>query len=108
MTLAPSAALAALLFLGRAAISSMDVPARQSYTMAIVDPDERTATAGLTSLARSVAQSAGPLLGAVLVPIGLGVPLVVCGALKIGYDITLYAGFRARPAPEEAGLGSVG
>src|SRR3990172_8695119 len=108
MTLVPWAPVAAFFYLGRAAISSMDIPARQSYTMAIVDPDERTATAGVTSLARSIAQSAGPLLSAALVPLGLGVPLVVCGVLKIGYDLSLYVGFRARPAPEEGALRRAG
>jgi MFS family permease len=108
MTVVPWAPAAALLYLGRAAISSMDIPARQSYTMAIVDPDERTATAGVTSLARSTAQIAGPLLAAALVPIGLGVPLVVCGALKIGYDLLLFGAFRARPAPEEMGVSRAG
>jgi MFS family permease len=108
MTLVPWAPVAAFFYLGRAAISSMDIPARQSYTMAIVDPDERTATAGVTSLARSIAQSGGPLLTAALLPIGLGVPLVVCGVLKIGYDLSLYVGFRAHPAPEEGALRRAG
>jgi MFS family permease len=108
MTVVPWAPAAALFYLGRAAISSMDIPARQSYTMAIVDPDERTATAGVTSLARSTAQIAGPLLTAALVPLGLGLPLVVAGALKIGYDLLLFGAFRARPAPEETGLTRAG
>lgn len=93
---------AALLQLGRAALSSMDVPARQSYTMAVVDPAERTATAGLTSLARSVAQVPGPAIaGGLLLPLGMGVPLVATGVLKISYDVLLYLLFRTRPAPEE-------
>ncbi|MGH2406578.1 MAG: MFS transporter [Candidatus Limnocylindrales bacterium] len=108
MTVVPMAPAAALLFLGRAAISSMDVPARQSYTMAIVDPAERTATAGVTSLARSIASSAGPLLTAALVPLGLGAPLVACGLLKIGYDVLLYGAFRTRPAPEEVSVRPAG
>ena len=108
MTLVPWAPLAVLLYLGRSAISSMDVPARQSYTMAIVDADERTATAGVTSLARSAAQSAGPLLMGALVPLGLGVPLVVCGVLKITYDLLLFGAFRARPAPEEVRIRGAG
>lgn len=96
------APLAIVLYLARALLSSMDVPTRQSYVMAVVDPAERTATAGITSLARSLAQSAGPLVGgAVLAPIGLGVPLVVCGVLKISYDLALYRAFRSSPAPDE-------
>jgi predicted MFS family arabinose efflux permease len=108
MPLVPWAPAAALLYLGRSAISSMDVPARQSYTMAIVDPEERTATAGVTSLARSSAQSAGPLFMAVLVPLGLGMPLVVCGVLKIAYDLLLYSAFRSRPAPDESRSRTIG
>ena len=80
----------------------MDVPARQSYTMAVVDPDERTATAGVTSLARSVGQVIGPALaGVLLVPMGIGAPLIAGGLLKTGYDLSLYAFFRGRPAPGE-------
>ena len=101
--LAPSLGLAVALMLARAALSSMDVPARQSYTMAVVDPDERTATAGVTSLARSIGQVLGPALaGALFVPIGIGAPLVAGGVLKTVYDLSLYAVFRARPTPEEA------
>lgn len=103
MALTPPEAtpLAVLLFLARAVLSSMDVPARQSYLMAVVDPTERTATAGVTNLARSGAQALGPLAGAALLPFGLGVPFVACGVLKITYDVLLFAAFRARPAPEE-------
>lgn len=101
--MAPTFGIAALLLLGRSALASMDVPARQSYTMAVVDPAERTATAGVTSLARGVAQVPGPALaGMLLVPLGLGVPLIATGLLKICYDLGLFSLFRARPAPEEA------
>jgi MFS family permease len=100
--LAPTIELAVVLMLARAALSSMDVPARQSYTMAVVDPDERTATAGVTSLARSVGQVLGPALaGALLVPLGIGLPLIAGGVLKTTYDLSLYALFRSRPTPEE-------
>ena len=100
--LVPSLGPAIALILARAALSSMDVPARQSYTMAVVDPDERTATAGVTSLARSVGQVIGPALaGVLLVPMGIGAPLIAGGLLKTGYDLSLYAFFRGRPAPGE-------
>jgi MFS family permease len=80
----------------------MDVPARQSYTMAVVEPRERTATAGVTSLARGLAQVPGPAIaGALLVPLGLGVPLIATAVLKITYDVLLFGLFRQRPAPEE-------
>ena len=102
--LAPTLPLAIGLILARAALSSMDVPARQAYTMAVVDPEERTATAGITSLTRSVGHMLGPgLAGALLVPIGIGAPLVAGGLLKMAYDVSLYALFRSRPTPEEAG-----
>jgi MFS family permease len=102
--LPPTAAgVAAVLYLARALLSSMDVPTRQSYVMSVVDPTERTATAGVTSLARSAAQAAGPFVaGALLVPLGIGVPLIACGVLKIVYDLLLFGSFRSRPAPEEA------
>ena len=100
--LAPTIELAIVLMLGRAALSSMDIPARQSYTMAVVEPQERTATAGVTSLARSVGQVLGPALaGALLVPLGVGAPLIAGGVLKTTYDLALYAFFRSRPTPEE-------
>ena len=70
--LAPTIELAILLMLARAALSSMDIPARQSYTMAVVDPEERTATAGVTSLARSVGQVLGPALAGALLLSGIG------------------------------------
>lgn len=98
----PSAVLAAGFFLLRSALAQMDVPARQSYTMAIVEPGERTAAAAATNLAKSAAQTAGPIVaGSFLLPLGLGVPIIACGLVKITYDLALYAGFRGRPAPEE-------
>jgi predicted MFS family arabinose efflux permease len=101
--LAPTLHLAIALILARAALSSMDVPARQAYTMAVVDPEERTATAGITSLTRSVGHMLGPgLAGALLVPLGIGAPLIAGGILKTAYDLSLYALFRSRPTPEEA------
>ncbi len=106
VALAPSLAVAAPLWLARAALSSMDVPTRQSYTMAVVDPAERTAAAGLTSLARAIALVPGPAIaGALLVPLGLGLPLIATGVLKIVYDVSLFALFRAHPAPEEVARG---
>jgi MFS family permease len=102
--LAPTLPVAIALVLARAALSSMDVPARQAYTMAVVDPEERTATAGITSLTRSVGHTLGPALaGAVLVPLGIGAPLIAGGVLKTAYDLSLYALFRSRPTPEEVG-----
>ncbi len=102
VALSPSFAIAAPLWLARAALSSMDVPTRQSYTMAVVEPAERTAAAGVTSLARAIALVPGPAIaGALLVPLGLAVPWIATGVLKIAYDVSLFALFRMHPAPEE-------
>jgi MFS family permease len=102
MALTASLPAAMALFFIRSALSSMDMPARQSYTMAVVDPDERTATAGITNLARGGAQMLGPgLAGALLVPLGVGIPLVAGGLVKILYDVALFGLFKGRAAPEE-------
>jgi MFS family permease len=101
MALVSPVELAAGLFLLRATMASMDVPARQSYLMSIVAADERTAAAGFTNLAKNIAQTAGPVVaGALLLPLGLGLPLIACGALKTTYDLALFALFRSVPAPE--------
>jgi MFS family permease len=92
------------LLLVRYSISQMDVPARQSYTMAVVDPDERSAASGVTTIARSVGALVSPTLsGALLaVPALMSVPFFVAGGLKIAYDLLLYRGFRGHAPPEEA------
>lgn len=101
--LMPLAPLAVLMLLARASISQMDVPTRQSYTMAVVAPDERSAAAGITGIARTTGQAVAPIVATPLVAsAGLaGLPFVIAGTLKIVYDVTLWARFRARPAPEE-------
>jgi MFS family permease len=100
--LAPTAWLAVALFLARMSISQMDVPTRQSYSMAIVDPDERTATAGITNVARSVATAASPILTGVAFSVAaLGLPFFVAGGLKIVYDLLVYRTFRGVHPPEE-------
>jgi MFS family permease len=94
----------AVLF-ARFSISQMDVPTRQSYTMAVVEPDERAAAAGVTGIARTVGSSLAPFLAGPLyaVPALAGVPFLVCGALKIGYDLALWRAFsRSRPPEEQA------
>jgi MFS family permease len=89
----------------RFSISQMDVPTRQSYTMAVVDPDERSAAAGITGIARTTGASLSPLIAAPLFAIpGLAsVPFFLAGGLKILYDLALWRAFRARPTPEERG-----
>jgi MFS family permease len=101
--LMPTLPLAAGVLLVRYSISQMDVPTRQSYTMAVVDPDERSAAAGVTGIARSVGAAVAPLLSAPLMGSAAlaGLPFVIGGSLKIAYDLLLYRGFRSMPAPEE-------
>ena len=101
--LMPTLPLAVLVLLVRFSISQMDVPTRQSYTMAIVAPDERSAAAGVTGIARSLGVAASPLIAAPLL-IGsayIGAPFVIAGSLKILYDLLLYRRFQAVRPPEE-------
>ncbi len=102
--LMPSLPLAAGVLLVRYSISQMDVPTRQSYTMAVVDPDERSAAAGVTGIARSVGAAVAPILSAPLMGSAAvaGLPFMIGGGLKIAYDLLLYRSFRSMPAPEEA------
>jgi hypothetical protein len=101
--LMPTLPLAVLVLLARFSISQMDVPTRQSYTMAVVDPDERSAAAGVTGIARTTGSAVSPLLAAPLLgSAGLAaVPFFLAGGLKIVYDLILYRLFRAAPAPDE-------
>ncbi|MEO5964541.1 MAG: MFS transporter [Candidatus Limnocylindrales bacterium] len=99
----PTLELAAAVLLVRYSISQMDVPTRQSYTIAVVDPDERSAAAGVTGIARSIGAAAAPLASAPLIgSVALaGLPFVIAGSLKIIYDLLLYRSFKSMPAPEE-------
>jgi MFS family permease len=101
--LMPTAELAILVLVARSSINQMDVPARQSYTMAVVDPDERSAAAGVTGIARTMGAAISPLIAAPLFAIpGLSaLPFFVAGGLKIVYDLALWRAFRSRPAPDD-------
>ena len=97
-----SFAWAAFFFLLREALNEMDVPTRQSYVMAVVQPHERLAVSGITNLVRSCGWAAAPLLaGAMMQGFGLGVPLVAAGVAKLSYDFLLWREFRKLKAPEE-------
>jgi MFS family permease len=101
----PNAPLAIAFLLLRTAFSQMDVPARQSYVMAMVPPEERAAAASVTNVPRSLASALSPSLsGALLALSSFGWPLVIGGSLKIAYDLLLLAQFRNAPPPEESGL----
>ena len=102
--LMPNLPLAILVLLVRFSISQMDVPTRQSYTMAVVDPDERSAASGITAIARSIGAAWSPALtGALLSASLLTAPFFLSGGLKIIYDLTLWRSFRALKPPEESG-----
>ncbi len=93
----PSFPLAALMLLTRQALSQMDVPTRQAYTMALVAPEVRTATASVTSLARSAGAASSPVFSGLLLQgpgLVLGLPLVIAGILKSSYDLALWTIFR--------------
>ena len=90
------------LLLLRSALSQMDVPTRTSYVMAVVTPAERTAAASVTAVPRSLASSISPAMAGVLLTTTFsGLPLVVCGILKIVYDVALLYSFRHIKPPEE-------
>jgi MFS family permease len=100
--LAPSLPWAIGLILARHALSQMDVPTRQSYVVAVVDPEERVAAAGFTNIARNLAQATTPIVaGVAMQMVGLGVPFFVGGGLKIIYDLLLFRMFRNVRPPEE-------
>jgi MFS family permease len=100
--IAPSLELALALLLVRAALSQMDVPTRSSYVMAVVTPPERPAAASITSVPRSLAAAASPVMAGALFAAGLQAwPFVICGGLKILYDLALLWTFRHVKPPEE-------
>jgi MFS family permease len=99
---APTFPLAIAFYLARMALSQMDVPTRQSYIVAVVREDERTAAAGITNASRNVAQAISPsLTGAAIHSLSLSSPFVIGGLLKIAYDIAIYLNFRKIKPPEE-------
>ena len=101
--LMPTLPLAIIVLLLRFSISQMDVPTRQSYTMAVVAPDERSAASGVTAIARSVGAAISPSIAGFFlgIPALLSVPFFLSGGLKIVYDLLLYRSFRTMKPPEE-------
>jgi MFS family permease len=101
-----SFAVVVALLLVRGLLSQMDVPTRSSYVMAIVLPEERPAAASITTVPRSLASAAGPVLAGYLLGLSpFGWPLVAAGGVKIGYDLMLLATFRKIRPPEEPRVG---
>jgi MFS family permease len=106
--LMPNLTLSALVLLLRFSISQMDVPTRQSYTMAVVAPAERAAASGITGVARTTGAALSPLLAGMLFsrPALINVPFYIAGSLKIAYDLLLFRAFGAVRPPEEAAVAS--
>jgi MFS family permease len=101
--LMPTVELAILVLLLRYSLSQMDVPTRQSYTMAVVAPEERAAASGITNVARTTGAALSPLFAGMLFaqPALMNVPFYIAGGLKIAYDLLLFRAFRAVKPPEE-------
>jgi len=98
----PTVELAVIVLLLRFSISQMDVPTRQSYTIAVVDPDERSAAAGITGIARTIGSAVAQLFAAPLYASAIAAaPFVLSGSLKIVYDLLLYREFKQTAPPEE-------
>jgi MFS family permease len=101
--LMPNMPMAVLVLLIRFSISQMDVPTRQSYVMAVVPADERSAAGGITGVARTLGAAISPIFAGLLFarPSLINVPFFIAGSLKIAYDLLLYRQFRAvRPEDE--------
>jgi MFS family permease len=101
--LMPTLPLAVAVLLLRYTLSQMDVPTRQSYVMAVVEPDERSAAAGITGIARTTGAAISPSISSVLVSSQsyAALPFYLAGGLKILYDLLVYRDFRNLKPPEE-------
>jgi MFS family permease len=101
--LMPTLPLAIGVLLARFSISQMDVPTRQSYLMAVVSPEERSAAAGITGVARTIGAAVSPLFVGVMFarPSWINLPFFIAGTLKIVYDVLLYRAFVGVRPPEE-------
>jgi MFS family permease len=104
MAFAPGFGWAAGLWLARTSLSQMDVPARQAYVMALVDPAEQTGAASYTNTARYLTRPFGPVLAGAAQSIALGLPFLLAGVIKSGYDLALWHWFRHVPVPGEPDL----
>jgi MFS family permease len=103
MAFAPAFGWAAGLWLARTSLSQMDVPARQAYVMALVDQEEQTGAAAWTNTARYVTRPLGPVLAGAAQSVALGLPFLLAGVIKSGYDLALWRWFRHVPVPGEPG-----
>jgi predicted MFS family arabinose efflux permease len=99
--LAPTLWLAVVLWLARVSMSQMDVPARQAYVVALVDPEERVAASAYTNTARYVSRPIGPALAGSLMQTATAAPFFIAGGLKIVYDVLIFATFRRVRLPAD-------
>jgi MFS family permease len=103
LAFAPTFPVAIGIYLARMSLSQMDVPARQSYIVSVVNEDERMSAAAVTNTSRNIAQAVSPsLAGAIIQSLSLSAPFIVGGLLKIVYDIGVYVNFRKIKPPEES------
>lgn len=100
VAVAPTLGVAIGLWLARVCLSQMDVPARQAYVMALVDPAEQTSAAAYTNTARYVTRPFGPVLAGAAQSVALGLPFVFAGTIKAAYDLLLWRSFRHVPIPD--------
>jgi predicted MFS family arabinose efflux permease len=106
VALMPNLTWAVTVLLVRFGLSQMDVPARQAFIAAMVEPSERMAAAAYTNTARYVGRAAGPAVaGALMQGTALGAPFLAAGAIKVGYDLVLYATFRRATVSDDGAQG---
>ncbi|HUQ39200.1 MAG TPA: hypothetical protein VM030_03525, partial [Acidimicrobiales bacterium] len=99
--LAPRPGIAIALLLARSTLSQMDVPTRQAYVMALVDPSERMAAAAYTNTVRYIVKPVGALLAGLTFQVATGLPFLIAGAMKAAYDLILWGWFRTVELPDE-------
>lgn len=107
LAFAPTFGIAVALLLARVALSQMDVPTRQAYVMALVDPTERTAAAAYTNTARYLVRPVGPVLAGASQTLALGAPFLIAGVIKGAYDVVLWRWFRTVELPADPALEEV-
>lgn len=98
---APNLGAAIALLMVRVVLSQMDVPTRQAYVMALVEPEERTAAAACTNTARYLTRPVGPLLAGATQTLAIGAPFLIAGSIKSAYDLVLWRWFRNVELPSE-------
>ena len=104
--LMPGLGSAVAVFLLRFSISQMDVPTRQAYVMSAVSPDERSAAAGVTGVARTAGAAISPSLASMLIAVPglMAAPFLLAGGLKVVYDVLIWRGFRRIRSPKQQAL----